>query len=52
MEEVVENRFDCKIYILLLPYSFCLGKIINFLCGSLKIVNIFKPLSVNGRLDI
>ena len=36
MEEVEENRFDCKIYVLLLPYEFGFRYVI-FLCGSLKI---------------
>ena len=40
MEEVGENRFDCKIYVL--PLSYCLELVANFLCASIKIVNIFQ----------
>lgn len=40
MEEVGENRFDCKIYVL--PLSYCLELVANFLCDSIKIVNIFQ----------
>ena len=32
------NRFDCRVYVLSLPYQFCFGGLIVFLCGSIKIV--------------
>ena len=39
-EEEGANRFDCRFYVLSLPYQFCFWGLIVFLCGSIKIVKI------------
>ena len=48
MEEVEENRFDCKIYVLLLPYEFGFERLYIWI----RTLNIAKPFQTNNSYSL